>query len=253
MEKLPDEILLRIFSFILFTERIVLRTVSRRWSSLLYDYSLLGTISIKKSRCEDRQLTTLFAAAKKVIAVDFFNSRVLDGSCILLAGLSRLRHLTLSGTSVTDQILSRILRASSELVELHLTGTRISELCLPDIIGLRKLKYIAFPPEDVCGFSKGGVLLVVKKCPSLRTLDCQEGYFLVQEDISEIVSNNPQLTGLIIPYAFVDDNTMEFMVDSLKNLTYVCVCETSVSRACVDNMKSRKPYLNICWNVNHTP
>ncbi|KAL9977681.1 hypothetical protein ACROYT_G015113 [Oculina patagonica] len=165
-------------------------------------------------------MTTLFAAAKKVIAVDFFNSRVLDGSCILLAGLSRLRHLTLSGTSVTDQILSRILRASSELVELHLTGTRISELCLPDIIGLRKLKYIAFPPEDVCGFSKGGVLLVVKKCPSLRTLDCQEGYFLVQEDISEIVSNNPQLTGLIIPYAFVDDNTMEFMVDSLKNLTY---------------------------------
>ena len=114
-------------------------------------------------------------------------------------------------------------------MELHLTGTQISELCVPDIIGLRKLKFIAFTPEDVCRFSKGGVLLIVKNCPSLRTLDCQEGYFFVQEDISEIVSNNPQLTGLIIPYTFVDDNTLEFMVDSLRNLTYICVCETSVS------------------------
>ena len=40
MDKIPDEILLRIFSFIHFTERIVLRMVSLRWSSLLYDYSL---------------------------------------------------------------------------------------------------------------------------------------------------------------------------------------------------------------------
>ena len=116
MDKLPDDILLRIFSLILFTERIVLRRVSRRWSSLLYDHSA-------------GKLSTLFTAARKVIAVDFFNSYFLDGFCILLAGLSRLRHLTLPGTSVTDKILSRILRASSELVELHLTGTRISELC----------------------------------------------------------------------------------------------------------------------------
>lgn len=103
MDKLPDEILLRIFSFIHFAERIILCTVCWRWSSLLYNHSLLENISITKSYCADRQLTSLFTASKRLITVDFFNSRSLNGSCILLAGLSRLRHLTLTGTSITDK------------------------------------------------------------------------------------------------------------------------------------------------------
>ena len=253
MDKLPDEILLRIFSFIHFTERIVLRMVSRRWSSLIYDYSLLEDISITRSHCKDQQLSSLFSAAKKLIAVDFFNSYFLDGSCLLLGGLRGLRRLTLSGTSITDRILSSILRATRDLEELHLIGTRISELCIPEIIALRKLKYIGFPPEGVCGFGRSGVLLIVKASPSLRILDCQEGYFFVQEEISEIISNNCNLTSLIIPYAFVDDNTFLFIIESLQNLTHICVCETNVSQACVDRIKIRKPLLNICWNVNHTP
>lgn len=121
MDKLPDEILLRIFSFIHFAERIILRMVSWRWRSLLYDQSLLQHISITKSNYADHQLASLFTASKRLITVDLFNSRSLNGSCILLAGLSRLRHLTLTGTRITDTILSHILQASSELVELHLT------------------------------------------------------------------------------------------------------------------------------------
>lgn len=221
MDKLPDEILLRIFSLIHFTERIVLRTVSRRWSFFLYDYTLMEDISITQSHCEDQQLSSLFAAAKRLIAVDFFNSRFLDGSCLLLGGLSGLRRLTLSGSSVTDGILASILRITRDLEELHLIGTRISELCLPEIIALRKLKYIGFPPEGVCGFGKSGVLSIAKASPSLRILDCQEGYFLVKEEISQIVSNNCKLTSLIIPYAFVDDNTFLFIIESLQNLTHM--------------------------------
>ena len=89
MEKLPDEILLRIFSFIHFTEQIVLHTVSRRWSFLLYDDTLLEDISITQSHCEDQQLSSLFAAAKRLpyllvykstfydqkIALDLYTSR----------------------------------------------------------------------------------------------------------------------------------------------------------------------------------
>ena len=51
---------------------------------------------------------------------DLFNSSCLDGSCILHARLSMFKHLNLSGTSITDQILSKILKVSSELLELHL-------------------------------------------------------------------------------------------------------------------------------------
>lgn len=223
MDKLPDEILLRIFSFLHFTQRIILRPVSWRWSYLLYDQSLLENVSITKLRCEDCQLFALFTASKRLIAVDLFNSRWLDGSCISHAGLSRLKHLTLSGTGITEQILSKILKASSELLELHLAQTRISEKCLPEIIGLKKL------------------------------LDCQEGYLFNQEEISQIIHCNWQLSSLIIPYAFVDDSTFTFLIEKLENLTYICVCKTSVSQACVNQIKTRKPSLEICWNVNHTP
>lgn len=77
MDKLTDETLLRIFSFIHFTEQIVLRTVSCRQNSLLYDYSFLEDISITRSHCEDQQLSSLFATAKRLIAMDFFNSHFL--------------------------------------------------------------------------------------------------------------------------------------------------------------------------------
>ena len=253
MDKLPDEILLRIFSFLHFTQRIILRPVSWRWSCLLYDQSLLENVSITKFHCEDCPLFTLFTASKRLIAVDLFNSRWLDGSCILYAGLSKLKQLTLSGTSITDQILSKILKVSSGLLELHLAQTRISEKCLPEIIGLGELWYITVPPEDVFGFRRSGVLEIAESCPSLRTLDCQEGYFFNQEEISQIIHSNCQLSSLIIPYAFVDDSTLTFIIEKLGNLTYVCMCETSVSQACVNEIKTRRPSLEICWNVSHTP
>ena len=56
----------------------------------------------------------------------------------------------LTGTAISDDILSRILHAcSNELMELHLAGTRISDQCLPYIVALKKLKYISVPGEDV--------------------------------------------------------------------------------------------------------
>ena len=131
-------------------------------------------------------------------------------------------------------------------MELHLTGTRISELCVPYIIGLKKLGYIAVPPEGVCGFSNRCILTIVKNCLFLTTLDCQEGNFFDLEEVAEIVTNNFQLTGLIITYAFIDDNMFMFVIVSLRNLTHICVCKTSVTQVCVDIMKSRKPYLHIC-------
>ena len=114
-------------------------------------------------------------------------------------------------------------------------------------------QYITVPPEDVFGFGRSGVLAIAKSSPPLRTLDCQEGYLFNQEEISQIIHCNWQLSSLIIPYAFVDDSTFTFIIEKLENLTYICMCETSVSEACVNQIKTRKPSLEICWNVNHTP
>ena len=128
---------------------------------------------------------------------------------------------------------------------------RISKKCLLEMIALEKLRYITVPPEDVFGFGKSGVL--AKSCPSLRTLDCQEGYLFNQEETSQIIHCNCELSSLIIPYAFVDDSTFTFIIEKLGNLTYICVCDTSVSQAYVNEIRTRKPSLEICWNMNHTP
>ena len=86
MDILQDEILVRIFSFIHFKQRIMLRTVSwRRWSQLLYDCTLLQEVSFRNTSCEDHQLKTLFTAAKRVMVIDFFNRFQLTGSCLLHA------------------------------------------------------------------------------------------------------------------------------------------------------------------------
>lgn len=119
------------------------------------------------------------------MVIDFFNSFQLTGSCLLHAALSRLRHLTLTGTAISDDILNRILHAcSNELMELHLAGTRLSDQCLPCIVALKKLKYISVPREDAHGFGKRAALEIVQRCPTLRTFDCQEGYLFDGKEIS---------------------------------------------------------------------
>ena len=218
----------------------------------MYDRTLSEQISLSRNYSEDRKLSSLFAAAKKLVAVDLLNCRFLDGSCVLLGGLSRLRRLNLSGTRVTDGILQSILKASKELEELHLVDTEISVLHSRDSRP-KETSLHWLPPEGVSGFGRNGVLSVVKACPTLRVLDCQEGYFFTHEDIMEIMRNNCLFSTLLIPYAFVDNSTFAVIVDSLQSLTYICVCETNVSQECVDQIKNRRPRLNICWNVNHTP
>lgn len=140
-----------------------------------------------------------------------------------------------------------------ELTELHLAGTRISDKSLPHIIALPKLKYISVPRENAHGFGRSSALTILGNCATLRTLDCQEGYFFLRQELHWIVESNPLLTGLLIPYAFVDNPTLMFIVESLTKLAYICVCETEVTQDCVRMLKSRKPSLEICYNVNHTP
>lgn len=114
----------------------------------------------------------LFFVAKKLIVVDFFNSYFLDGSCLFLGGLRGFRRFILLGISIIDRILLSIFRVIRDLEEFYLIGTRISELCILEIIVLRKLKYIGFFFEGVCGFGRSGVLLIVKVSSLLRILDC---------------------------------------------------------------------------------
>ena len=159
--------------------------------------SLLKNVSITKLRCEDCQLFALSTVSKRLIAVDLFTKCWLHGSCILHPGLGRLKHLTLSGTSITDQILSKILTVSSGLLKLHLAQPRVSEKCLPKIIGLKKLEYIAVPPEDARIWEEWHTSNS-KKLSTLTTLGCQEGYLFNQEDILQIIHCNCQMSSLII-------------------------------------------------------
>lgn len=251
MDILPDEILLRIFAFLPFVKRITLRLVSWRWRKLLFDHSLLQKVVINNTGCQDHQLEPLMSAAKRVVEVDFFNCYNLTGSCLLSTGLSRLRNLTLTGTAITNGILLRILEScKNQLIELNLAGTRISLCeCCPYIVELKKLKYFSAPPRDITASGRTAVVEIAERCPMLRTLDCQEGYFLDGEDISRIVQANPMLTSLLIPFSFVNDDTVIFIVENLSNLRYLCICETDVNQECAQRIKSSKANLELCRDV----
>ena len=161
MDILPDEILLRIFTFLPFVMRITLRLVSWRWRKVLFDHSLLQRVKINGRNCEDHQLETLMSAAKRVVEVDFFNCVNLTGSCLMSTELSRLRHLTLTGTAI----------------------------------------------------------------------------------------NNPRLTSLLIPFSFVNDDTVMSIVENLSNLRYLCICKTDVTQDCVQRIKSSKANLELCCDA----
>ena len=93
----------------------------------------------------------------------------------------------------------------------------------------------------------------MQRCPTLSTFDCQEGYLFDGEEISWIVHANPKLTGLLILYAFIADENLIFITESLANLTHLCICETSVPRDCVQRMRSLKTNLEIFCYENDTP
>ena len=185
------------------------------------DNSLLRTITIRRAICEDDKLQAYFTASRRLTEVDLFSCHFLNGSCILNAGLTRSRIMNLTGTAVTDLTLAKILQETKELTELHLAGTPISDKSLSHIIALPKLKYISVPPENAHGFSRSSALAIVGNCATLRTLDYQEGYFFETEELHRIVESNPLLTGLLIPYAFVDDPTLMFILESLTKLAYI--------------------------------
>lgn len=136
-----------------------------------------------------------------------------------------------------------------ELTELHLAGTRISDKSLPHIIALPKLKYISVPRENAHGFGRSSALTILGNCATLRTLDCQEGYFFFG-GITLDSGEQPTTDWLTHPICLP---TLMFIVESLTKLAYICVCETEVTQDCVRMLKSRKPSLEICYNVNHTP
>ena len=255
MDILPDEILLRIFAFLPFVKRITLRLVSWRWSRLLLDHSLLQQVVINMyTSCEDHQLEHLMSAAKRgVVEVDFCGCYNLTGSCLLSTDLSRLRKLTLTGTAIQNGTLLRILNlCKDELMELNLTRTRRISMCvcLPILVELKKLKYFAAPPPTLrnCSEGKWAVVELVERCQTLRALDCQGGYHFNRDDLTRIVQANPRLTSLVIPFSSLFNDTLMWIVESLSNLRYLCICETHVTQECVQRIKSSKPNLELCYN-----
>lgn len=103
------------------------------------------------------------------------------------------------------------------------------------------------PPEDEATFDRQSFIKIVKCCPTLRTLDCQKGYFFSDFDIENIIGANRNLIALIVPYAFVTNEVLNTLSDRLPRLSYVCICFTHVDRAGVEMVQRRHNHLEICW------
>ena len=245
MERLPDEILLFIFTFIPFVQQIALRVVSPRWNRLLLDNSLLKRVFLKRQRCEDHQLISIFAEASLLKEVSFLNSFNVEGYCLLHANLKNLAFLEFTGCAVGDDILQKVLRLCRNILKtLLLSGTRITTWCLEEMKRLKALEYISFPEEN--GFTKEGVIQILQNCPSLQILDCTEGYQFHNNEIMTIVKTNARLTELLVPFSFMDDAAVTLVVKLLENLTKICFCDTGVTAEGVRRIHTLRPQIDIC-------
>ena len=94
---------------------------------------------------------------------------------------------------------------------------------------------------------------IVRNCPNLQSLSCEEGYVFSSHDIVAIVEVRPMLSTLLIPFSQIDDQTLTSVVHGLRNLRKLCVCETGVTSQGVRAVRDLNPQLEICWNENCTP
>ena len=61
--------------------------------------------------------------------------------------------------------------------ELMLAGTNITSRCLYEIKSVSQLNNVVVPRERT-SFTKEGVVDIVRNCPNLRGLSCEEGFYL---------------------------------------------------------------------------
>ncbi|XP_075221351.1 F-box and leucine-rich repeat protein 7 [Lycorma delicatula] len=179
-DRLPDDVVLKIFSWLTSSELCVCTRVCRRWEALAWDPQLWRTISLSgEGRCGDRAIRGVLRrlcgqgrpGVQRVLLSD--GAKLTDKGLTLLARrCPSLTHLQLHGcAAITNNALFEVATRCPNLHHLDITGcVQISCISVnpgPSPEPPRRLQLQYLDLTDCAAVDDSGIRVIVRNCPQL--------------------------------------------------------------------------------------
>ncbi|RZF42505.1 hypothetical protein LSTR_LSTR004424 [Laodelphax striatellus] len=179
-DRLPDDVVLKMFGWLSSSELCVCARVCKRWQSLAWDASLWRTVWLAgEGRCGDRALRCILRrlcgrSVQRLVLAD--GARLSDKGLSLVARrCPSLTHLQLHGcAAVTNAALFELVARCPSLHHLDITGCiQISCISMGGVPGpgpelqQRRLLLQYLDLTDCAAVDDSGLRVIVRNCPQL--------------------------------------------------------------------------------------
>ena len=232
-DKVPDEIILKIFSFLSFKSLGNINQVSHRMKKIAEDTSLwekveaLGVVipaEFIKQIVKSKVRYVSFQDCKVCpINLDFLKENNLD-----------LKYVRFSGCDGNDEFLSQLVKCSKSLECLNIQESR-SDLvfkCIENIAYPNNLKILCL---NLVELRFESVKKIIDECNNLSDFGIsatalKSGTGLTKQSISYICTNlTPNVLKIDLSSNEVEDEHIQFLVERCKNLEHLDICETLIT------------------------
>lgn len=193
---LPLDILFYIFKYLRIEERLRLRTVCRRWSTLLIYPAVLRNLDFSAELESDwevfdeRYLDIALFHATSVVSLRLFQCDSPEGQLswrsLIQASrngkLKRLKHLSLGRTSLCDKDIIKILEGTQSLEHLDLLNTSYGEDVATNIaiFTSHSQRYLRFP-DFTSYWRREKVENILDSCRNLECFSITKNIFTVSQ------------------------------------------------------------------------
>ena len=226
-EKLPDEIILKIFSFLSFKSLGNCNQVSSRMKRIAGDTSLW-----EKVQAWSKVIPAGFVqqiVKSKVKSIDFHCCEVSPINFdILTENNLDLKFMNISFCTGNDEFLSKLVNCSKSLEYLNIHWSRFDLVskCIKNIAYPNNLKVLCLYQAEL---NFESVKNIIDKCTALTDLDISNTD-LSQESIDYICNNlTPNALEINLSHNEVKDKHIQSLVGRCKNLKYLDLCDTDVT------------------------
>ena len=226
-EKLPDEIILKIFSFLSFKSLGNCNQVSSRMKRIAGDTSLW-----EKVQASGKVVPTGFVeqiVKSKVKSIEFHLCEVSPIKFdILMENSLDLKYMDISCCTGNDEFLSELVKCSKSLEYLNISESRSNLVfkCIENIAYPNNLKVLCLFMVEL---NFESIKRIIDRCTELTDIDISETS-LTQESIDYICTNlTPNALEIKLSFIDVKDKHIQSLVERCKNLKHLDLCDTDIS------------------------
>ena len=226
-EKLPDEVILKIFSFLSFKSLGNCNQVSSRMKRIAGDTSLWEKVHAWRKVVPSGFVQQIVKS--KVKSIDFQSCEVSPINFdILMENSLDLKYMNISSCTGNDEFLSELVKCSKSLEYLNINESRYNLVfkCIENIAYPNNLKVLCL---NFVELNFESIKKIIDRCTELTDIDISETS-LTQESIDYICTNlTPNALEIKLSNNDVKDKHVQSLVERCKNLKYLDLCNTDVT------------------------